>query len=83
MEPSSYDQCIYTNADHSVLVAVYVDDVLVAAKHEEDFENFKCYLDTKIRTKQGDCRKFLGIVLERSGNCLRLHQKPYIESLLK
>ena len=79
---SEYDECLYYNSDKSVLVVVYVDDLLFAVDDEKVFEELKSKIELEVKLKIGDTKKFLGIVMERNNNRLELHQRPYIESLV-
>lgn len=82
---SSADCCLYTREKHGkkVILALYVDDGLVAAS---DFKDLKIFLDElkaefKITQKYADY--FLGLEIKRSDDSVKISQKSYAKKILE
>lgn len=85
MTPSSYDPCVYANAEGSLLLALYVDDGMVAGKVETDVVNMLNRLKQEFETIDSSANCYLGIEIERSENSktIRMHQSAYIRNVLQ
>jgi len=76
---------LYINYDRSVLVLVYVDNLVLAAAEVKDIEWIKGALTEAFEmTDLGELTDFLGLEIsrERSERLLTLHQKRYINKIL-
>ena len=83
---SSADPCIYVQGgDSPVVVAAYVDDLIIAAKTEEEMQQVKQLLQSRfLMTDMGELHYCLGIAITYTvGESIELHQKQYIEKMLK
>jgi hypothetical protein len=83
---SSVDACLYYKIikNTTILVGVYVDDLLVTANDEESIEDFFKEMKAFDVKDLGIVGKFLGLKVEHeTGNGYRLSQKAGIESLIK
>ena len=78
---SSVEPSLYI-AD-SVILLLYVDDMLILFKDISVGEEIKQRLQDKYKmTDLGPVKRFLGMTIERTANGYNLHQESYIESLL-
>lgn len=86
---STADPCIFVKTEatgEKVIVAVYVDDLIVVAKTNKKMIERKGELAQKFKVKDlGKMHYCLGITVEHdeAKKCLWLHQKPYITAMLK
>ena len=82
-KPSTADPCIFVRKEKTgevLIIAVYVDDLIVVAKTDKRMQEIKESLTSKFKMKDlGMLHHCLGITVEydNSRNCLWLHQKPY------
>ena len=79
------DSCIYTFVDngHIVLLALYVDDIILCSNSENLLEQVKLILSNKYKLKDlGQLKNFLGIQIEQTKKGIQIHQKDYINKLL-
>ena len=77
------DVCVFTN--HHLIIAIYVDDILIVSKNLEKIIEFKTEISKKFKTKDlGEANFVLKIKMEKlDGGGWRLHQKNYIGELIK
>lgn len=84
-----YDCCVYFKIDDDgslVLLTLYVDDMLVAAKSKQKIKELKNMLNEEFDMKDlGIAKKILGIEIHRDRKMgkLWLSQKKYIEKVLQ
>lgn len=85
LQPSSIDSCLYVNDDISIIVAIYVDDGIVASKDKSTLERLVNHLKSAFEVTILDCKSFLGFRIERNrkDKTLFLHQRHYTEKTLK
>ncbi|KAK2578072.1 hypothetical protein KPH14_002073 [Odynerus spinipes] len=77
--------CVYTRIKGNVrlIIAVYVDDILVLSNNEEEKCNLKKELMSCFDTKDlGKAKSILGIKIRREKGKIYLDQKSYIEKIL-
>ena len=85
---STADPCIFVRKEKTgevLIIAVYIDDLIVVAKTDKRMQEIKESLSSKFKMKDlGRLHHCLGITVEydNSGSCLWLHQKPYISYML-
>lgn len=80
------DTCLYSKGknDSSLIVALYVDDLLILGKDSNEIGKVKESLGKRFKMKDlGLVLKFLGINVELGENYIKLHLEDYIDSLLK
>ncbi len=83
LKQAQSDTCIFCN--DKLIVAIYVDDLLIVSKLLSDIQKFKVDLSKRFKTKDlGKASRILGLQLERSpdGSWI-IHQKPYIEEIMR
>jgi hypothetical protein len=62
---------------------IYIDDILVASSSEQAVLTTKSSLQALYTIKDlGRVEYFLGVKIEREGNCLKLSQQSYFHSVL-
>ena len=63
---SSSDPCIYTSKGGSVLLAVYVDDVILAANSEQRMSEVKQAISNRFAVEDmGELKYFLGVTVDQ------------------
>ncbi|KAM9933214.1 hypothetical protein OXX80_007164 [Metschnikowia pulcherrima] len=80
------EPCLYYKGQGSevLVVALYVDDLLIVGSHETEIDKVKKDLSHRFKMKDlGLAKKFLGINIEFGTNYTKLHLSDYIDSLLK
>jgi hypothetical protein len=79
------DPCLFVKTAGGLqLCVVHVDDGLLATTTKEQGEQFIAKLRESFRlTDLGEPKKFLGIIVERNENRIKLHQEVSINELLK
>ncbi|KAI3496569.1 hypothetical protein L1887_38934 [Cichorium endivia] len=83
---NSADRCVYSKstADYTVIICLYVDDMLIIGTHLVGILETKKYLSSNFKMKDlGEVDTILGIKLKRTGNEISLSQSHYIEKVLK
>ena len=81
---STADPCIYVR--DTCIVAVYVDDLIIAMKTPEEIQEVKQLLNSQFQMKDmGELHYCLGITIERdkTEKSIRLHQKQYIPIMMR
>ena len=86
-KPSMNDPCIYTlNSGGEVFIlAVYVDDIILAGRSSESIQQFIREIATKFDVKDmGNLRHFLGVKVRNvEGSGIWIGQHTYIKEILK
>ena len=83
---SSADPCVYVQSGNCpIVVAAYVDDLIIATKTEKEMQQVKQLLQSRfMMTDMGELHYCLGIaIIYTVGESIELHQKQYIEKTLK
>lgn len=83
---SSYDPCVYfmSDRDRIIVVAIYVDDLLVFSNEPGWVHNVKRELFSKFHMKDlGEAKQILGMRITRQDGAIMLDQQRYIEELLR
>jgi hypothetical protein len=90
LRPLSTDKCIYMrktrrgNEGNMVLIAVYVDDIIIASNSMEEINNLKENLAKIFQMKDmGQIKYCLGIEFNVKKNKVTMSQKKYVDDLLK
>ena len=83
---STADPCIYVKNDSSlVIIAIYVDDLILIAESVEELNNTKKSLEAQFEMKDmGNINFCLGVSIRQSEdrNEIWMHQKTYIKDML-
>lgn len=86
LKPLMSDYAVFANQNRSLLVAVYVDDLLIFGKNKHQIQNLKEKLHKRFQmTDLGPAHLYLGmqIARNRSTHTLYLDQKKYIQIVLE
>ena len=77
------DNCIFHK--ENLIVSVYVDDMLILSKFQNEIEHFKYKISQHFKSKDlGELKFILGVKIQRiNNNKLILSQQHYIEQLIK
>ena len=80
------DHCVYIRPQTKVIVAIWVDDLIIAGKNVEDIKELKRELNKEFEMKDmGELKYFLGIQVLRNRKHRQIHisQSGYINSILE
>ena len=83
---SKSDSCIYTRVSNGLLciVAVYVDDFIIASSCDTEISKLKLDLSERYKMKDlGLLRNFLGVSIVQDENSIFIHQTDFVKSLLR
>lgn len=84
---STSDPCVFVRSRQELeILAVYVDDLILITESTESMDELKQALKKRYKMKDmGELSYILGIsvVQDRAKNCIFLHQKHYIETILQ
>ena len=84
---SDFDECCFSHPSDIIMVAIYVDDILIISAKQGSIDSLINYLKNKlvkVKHEQGDEFTFLGVRItrDRAGRSVSLYQQSYIESIL-
>ena len=78
--PSEFGLFFKRSGSGLCMVALYVDDLLIASGNEDEIQEVKTYLSECYEMKDmGMVNKFLGLNIEQKSNCITLSLEDYIE----
>lgn len=86
LQPLQSDYAVFANESRTLLVAVYVDDLLIFGKDKNDIQDIKSQLHNRFQmTDMGPAHLYLGmqITRDRKHRTLLLNQKKYIQIVLE
>lgn len=84
--PSDYDSCVFmnSNSEHRIILAIYIDDGLIAASSEEDIESLLNYLQNEFEITSGSLDCYLGLeIIQCKNGDIRIHQNGYAQKILR
>jgi hypothetical protein len=83
LETSSADPCMFTSKDKELIIVMYVDDCIIAAKEQHRLDNAIHLLVTQFKVTVGELESFVGIQVKRMPDGkLKLHQTAYTKKIL-
>jgi hypothetical protein len=80
------DHCVYINKDTGVILAMWVDDLIIFGKSRVQVDKMKDQLRSEFEMKDlGPLRYFVGILVQRDRErrTLRIDQSGYIDMILQ
>jgi hypothetical protein len=80
------DRCVFIKQtkEYTIIVIVYVDDLIIANNNDEARAEFKQALNKRFKMKDlGDLSYILGIRVTRTPNTLQFSQEHYTEEVLR
>lgn len=83
---SKEEPCLFIREKNGakVVLALYVDDGLVAATHQEDLQEFLGQLEAEFKIVQNEATYFLGLEIEKFDNGdIKICQKSYAQKILE
>lgn len=84
LKKSRVDPCVYFNDDLSIIIAVYVDDILLFWKNETERNHIKTMLFSSFKMKDlGRANNCVGINITYEENTICLDQRSYISKILE
>lgn len=80
---SSYDPCIFIHDDSHIILALWVDDMLIFGPNMTAINAFKTHISQAFEmTDEGECSYYLGLhVIQQQGEVL-IHQGQYAQQVL-
>jgi len=79
LKPTQADQCVFVSSDGKVIMAIYVDDLLVIGEDENRISSIKAKLSQRFRmTDLGPTAKYLGIEIFRTNKGIIIHQMCFV-----
>ena len=81
---SNADTCLYVNSEHGVVIAIWVDDILIAGKDAQNIAKVKKQLAGAFKMKDlGELSHFLGMRVTRTlDGDISIDQSTYIKDIL-
>jgi hypothetical protein len=77
------DICIFYNENFSVMILIYVDDILISYKSEDEYQIMLNKIKSAFEIgEEGDIDYYLGIKITDKGDKVEMVQKEYIEKLI-
>ncbi len=86
LQTSEADPCLFYNAaeEHKLLIALYVDDGLVAAKNDEDLQRFLSDLKSQFEVTVSSSSCFLGLQYSQlDDGSIVINQESYTKKVLQ
>lgn len=86
LKSSEADACVFTNnlKDNKIILAIFVDDGLIAAKNEESIEQLITMLKTEFQMTTGSLNYFLGInIYELDNGSIFINQSNYAINIVQ
>lgn len=83
---SHSDHCVYINNETNVIIAIWVDDLILFGKNMDGINELKRLLKGEFEMKDmGELQYFLGIQVHRNRKIrqLQIHQHGYVNMILK
>lgn len=79
------DPCVFVDKNRQIILAIYVDDILVACPNDniadQVYHELQISFELKRGNKHGEINKFLGIQYITSADKILLSQEQYIDKL--
>jgi hypothetical protein len=83
LKPFLSDSCIYANDDRSIVIAFYVDDLLIVSKNKLAAGDVVRKLEKNFQlSDKGELSNYLGLNFIRKDGRLFVSQKTYIQNML-
>lgn len=81
---STADPCIYVrqSKDEKLLIAIYVDDGLIAGSSQTEVDSFLKLLTTEFKITVGSLDSFLGMQIEQRESGFFVSQRSYVQKIL-
>jgi Reverse transcriptase (RNA-dependent DNA polymerase) len=79
------DNCVFIHDEYGVIIAVYVDDLLILSKELIKVNEIKGWLSKEFEMKDmGELRYFLGIQVhrDRAARTIHISQAAYIDKVI-
>ncbi len=84
LKKSKVDPCVYYSTDRCLILAVYVDDIMIFYSDAEQLEKLKSSLCSSFKMKDmGRAKSCLGIRLTYTDSGIALDQSNYINEILQ
>lgn len=85
LEATSADPCLFVrkSGNRKLIVALYVDDGLVAGSDQDEINSFIKKLQAEFKITKGSMNNFIGMQIKQSLDGILVNQKVYIENMLK
>jgi hypothetical protein len=80
------DESIFVSKEKQIIIAIYVDDILIASLSKEDIEEAKTIFKAEYKMKDlGNISRYLGLDVTQSTDrsSLQISQRSYIQEILR
>lgn len=82
LKKSRIDECFYYTEDKTMMLALYVDDALVAVSEDRMFKKLVQFLSNTMKITAKPVDQFLGMKIDVAENKVTISQQSYIERML-
>lgn len=80
---SAFDSCVFIHEENLLIVAIWVDDLLILAREEDVAQKFRKQMSQEFDMKdEGVCNYYLGMNVEQSEEGIFIHQHRYAKQVL-
>jgi hypothetical protein len=80
---STFDGCVFIHNSHLLIVAVWVDDLMIVGKRQEVIDAFRAAMAKVFKmTDEGLCQYYLGMNIEQTETGINVYQETYIQQML-
>lgn len=86
LRPTNADPCVYISPDRTIIVAIYVDDLIIISNNKEEIIKLKSKLSKEFEMKDlGNIHHCLGIEFKQDmeDNTITMKQSKYIKQILE
>lgn len=86
LQPCDADNCVFVNltGQSKIIVAIWVDDGLVAARDSESIDQLKNFLREEIEITEESLDYFLGMEISRSDNgSIHINQSAHVRKIIE
>lgn len=81
---SKYDPCVFINDKLNLIVAIWVDDLMILAKDPASASEFRGAMAREFNMKdEGECTFYLGMNMEQTSDGIKIHQTKYLQTALE
>lgn len=80
---SPYDYCIFIHDEFRLIIALWVDDLIITGPCDETIDEFRQQVSSTFKmVDEGECSFYLGTNIERDNEGTSIHQEKYIKQIL-
>ena len=81
---SNSDNCVFYSRNYSIMILIYVDDVIISYLNVNEYNNMISRLRSNFEIgEEGNLEWYLGVKIDDKGDSIFLSQESYIEKLIE